>query len=116
MLSLGNLVFQGHAIAAAIAVLYIAAPGWATVAIMMTRGRRLASPEDLRPGALNPSLSPAQLDPHDTVDRSRRMHRNEPENIPASLAVGVRFVLVDPPPAVAQTLFYDLAAAWLQHA
>jgi len=69
---------------------------------MMRRGRGYASPEDLRPGAINRAPDPAQLDPDPAVERARRMHRNDPENIPGFLVAGLLFVAVAP-----------LRAAWL---
>jgi uncharacterized membrane protein YecN with MAPEG domain len=100
---LANPVFRLYVIAAAIMTLKLMGQGWATVAVMMRRGRGYASPEDLRPGAINRAPDPAQLEPDPAVERSRRMHRNDLENIPGFLVAGLLFVAVAPP----------LWAAWL---
>jgi len=99
---LANPVFRLYVVAAAIMTLKLMGQGWATVAVMMRRGRGYASPEDLRPGAINRAPDPAQLDPDPAVERARRMHRNDPENIPGFLVAGLLFVAVAP-----------LRAAWL---
>jgi uncharacterized MAPEG superfamily protein len=44
------------------------------------------------------------------------MHRNDLENIPAFLAIGLVFVTVDPLLLAAQLLFYGFVAARLLHA
>jgi uncharacterized MAPEG superfamily protein len=61
----------------------------------------LLNPEDLRPGPFNRSPDPQQLELNDYVDRSRRMQRNDLENIPAFLVAGLLFVAVEPPAALA---------------
>lgn len=114
-LSIENPVFQTYAIAAALMVLKIMLQGWMTVYRMMKSNSGLASPEDLRPGPLNPAPQPEQLEINDYVDRSRRMHRNDLENIPAFLAVGLLFVAVGPALWLAQGLMYGFVAARAAH-
>ncbi|HKL70311.1 MAPEG family protein [Salibaculum sp.] len=115
LLTLENPVFAAYAVAAALMVLKVMGQGWMTVARMMRVRGGWASPEDLRPGPINPAPDPSQLAPDDYVDRSRRMHRNDLENIPAFWATGLLFVLVDPPLALAQVLFAGFVLARLAH-
>jgi len=110
-----NPVFATYMIAAAIMVLKIMGQGWMTVYRMLKVDAGLASPEDLRPGLINRSPRPEQLEVNDYVDRSRRMHRNDLENIPAFLAGGLLFVAATPPLLLAQILMYGFVAARLAH-
>lgn len=113
--ALQNPVFAAYAVAAALMVLEIMGQGWMTVVLMLRRDAGLASPEDLRPGPINRNPRPEQLAPDPVVERSRRMHRNDLENIPAFLAAGLIYVAVEPPVLLAQVLFYGFAAARLLH-
>ena len=115
-LSLSNPVFATYAVCAALAVLKIMGQGWMTVYRLMKVGGGYASPEDARKGPLNPKPRPGQLDLDDYVDRSRRMHRNDLENIPGFLAAGLLFVLVAPPLWLAQVLMYGFVVARAAHA
>ena len=116
-LSLTNAVFSTYCLSAALGVLKIVAQGWDTAYRLVRHNAGYASPEDLRKGALNPDPDPAiQLAPHDAVERSRRMHRNDLENIPAFLAAGLLFVLVDPPLWLAQLTLYGFVLARAAHA
>lgn len=67
------------------------------------------------PGAYNRNPHPSQLDLNDYVDRSRRIHRNDLENIPAFLAAGLLFVAVDPPYLLAVALMATFVIARLVH-
>lgn len=113
--ALTNPVFAVYAIAASLMVLKIMAQGWITVLRMMANNSGLASPEDLKAGPLNRTPRQQQLDINDDVDRSRRIHRNDLENIPAFLAVGLLFVAIEPPLAAAQGLMYGFVATRLLH-
>ncbi len=115
LLTLDNPVFAAYVIAAALMVLKIMGQGWMTVYRMMHVKGGFASPEDLQPGAINKEPRPGQLDPDDYVERSRRIHRNDLENIPAFLVAGLLFVAVDPGLLLAQVLFYGFVAARLCH-
>lgn len=115
-LTIENPVFATYAIAAAIMVLKIMGQGWMTVYRMMRSDSGLASPEDLRVGLINKNPRAEQLEVNDYVDRSRRMHRNDLENIPAFLAAGLLFVAVGPSVLQAQILMYGFIAARLLHA
>lgn len=115
MLALTNPVFETYVIAAALMVLKVMGQGWVTVYRMMKSNSGLASPEDVQKGILNTDPRPEQLDVNDYVDRSRRMHRNDLENIPAFLIAGLLFVAVDPSLLLAQILMYGFVAARLAH-
>lgn len=115
LMNLENPVFATYAVASALMGLKIMGQGWMTVYRMMKSASGLASPEDLRPGPINPNPSPAQLEVNDYVDRSRRMHRNDLENIPAFWIVGLLFVAVNPAVWLAQSLMYGFVAARLAH-
>ncbi len=98
LLNMENPVFVVYVIAAAIMVLKMMLQGWMTVYRMLKSNSGFASKEDLRKGMINKNPSPEQLEVNDYVDRSRRMHRNDLENIPAFLIAGLLFVVVDPRP------------------
>jgi glutathione S-transferase len=115
-LTLTNPVFTTYAVCAALAVLKIMGQGWVSVYRLLKVGGGYASPEDLRPGLINRNPDPSQLEINDYVDRSRRMHRNDLENIPGFLAAGMLFVLVDPPLLLAQILMYGFVVARALHA
>lgn len=115
-LSLENPVLVSYVIAVTLTVLKVMGQGWMTVHRMLKTNAGLASPEDLRSGMINKTPSPEQLEPNDYVDRSRRMHRNDLENIPAFWAAGLIFVLTGPPLWLAQLLMYGFVAARAAHA
>lgn len=114
-LTLTNPVFVTYAIAASLMVLKIMLQGWITVVRMMSNQGGFVNPEDEKAGPANPKPRPGQLDLNDDVDRSRRIHRNDLENIPAFLAIGLLFVLINPPLVAAQWLMYGFVAARLAH-
>lgn len=111
-----NPVFVTYMIAAALMALKIMGQGWMTVYRMMKSGEGLVNPEDIQKGPFNPDPSPEQLEVNDYVDRSRRMHRNDLENIPAFLAVGLIYVAIAPPLWLAQALMYGFVIARACHA
>jgi len=115
LLTLDNPVFETFAIAAALMVLKLMGQGWMTVYRMLKSNSGLASPEDVQTGLLNKNPIPTQLDINDYVDRSRRMHRNDLENIPGFWAAGLLFVTVDPALWLAQMLMYGFVLARLAH-
>jgi uncharacterized MAPEG superfamily protein len=114
-LTLANPTFASYAIAASLMVLKIMLQGWITVVRMLANDGGLINPEDLKRGPANPRPRPEQLQLNDDVERSRRIHRNDLENIPAFLGVGLLFVLIHPPVAAAQALMYGFVAARLAH-
>ncbi len=111
-----NPVFITYMIAASIMVLKIMWQGWVTVYRMLKSDSGLASPEDLQVGLINKNPRPEQLEINDYVDRSRRMHRNDLENIPAFLAIGLLYVATGPSEMTASILLYGFVAARLLHA
>lgn len=115
MLSLENPVFVTYTIAATIMILKIMGQGWMTVYRMLKSDAGLVSPEDLQVGLINRDPRPEQLELNDYVDRSRRMHRNDLENIPAFLACGLLFVAAAPPYYLANILMYAFVGARLLH-
>lgn len=115
LLNLDNPVFAAYVIAATLMVLKVMMQGWMTVARMMKVNAGWASPEDLRKGLINREPDPSQLAPNDYVDRSRRLHRNDLENIPAFLAAGLLFTATDPALWLAQVLFFGFVLARLAH-
>lgn len=114
--SIENPVFVTWIVATALTVLKVMGQGWMTVYRMMKVGGGYAAPEDLRQGLINKAPDPKQLEINDYVDRSRRMHRNDLENIPAFWAAGLVFVAVAPPLWLAQVLMYGFVAARAAHA
>lgn len=114
-ISLENPVFVAYAIASAVMVLKIMGQGGMTVYRMIKSNAGLVSPEDLRQTPLNRNPSPEQLEVNDYVDRSRRMHRNDLENIPAFWIAGLLFVMVAPPLWLAQVTLYGFVLARVAH-
>ena len=115
LLTMENPVFVTYMITAAIMVLKVMGQGWMTVYRMLKVNAGWATPEDLQPGLINRKPSPEQLEVNDYVDRSRRMHRNDLENIPAFLACGLIFVATGPSLVLANSMMYGFVAARLLH-
>lgn len=113
--SMSNPVFATYVIAAAIMILKLMGQGWMTVYRMLRIDGGFATPEDAQPGLINRNPHPGQLDVNDYVDRSRRMQRNDLENIPGFLAAGLIFVAVGPPLLLANILMYAFVGARLAH-
>jgi len=110
-----NPILVTYAVASALMVLKVMGQGWMTVYRMLRSNSGLASPEDLRAGPINKNPDPSQLEVNDYVDRSRRMHRNDLENIPAFWIAGMLFVLTNPPLILAQLLMYGFVVARAAH-
>lgn len=113
--NLANPTFTAYAIAAAIMILKLMGQGWMTVYWMIKTDGGLMNPEDLLPGPANTHPRPEQLAPNERVERSRRMHRNDLENIPAFLAIGIIFVALEPPFLLAAILIWAFVLARLAH-
>ena len=96
LLSMENPVFVAYVIAAGLMILKMMGQGWITVIRMMRVDGGLLNPEDLQAGPVNRNPRPDQLEFDDYVDRSRRIQRNDLENIPGFLAAGVIFVAAAP--------------------
>lgn len=114
-ISFDNPAFWHYAVTALIGILKVMGQGWVTVWCMMSERAGFASPEDLRKGLLNTAPDAAQLEPHPRVERSRRMHRNDLENIPAFWVAGFFFVLSDPPLWAAAVGLWGFVAARAAH-
>jgi uncharacterized MAPEG superfamily protein len=115
MITFENPVFTTYALAASLMVLKVMGQGWMTVHRMLKVGAGWASPEDLRKGLINKNPEPSQLETNDYVDRSRRMHRNDLENVPGFWVAGFLFVLTGPNVLLAQVLLYGFVAARIAH-
>jgi glutathione S-transferase len=112
---LDNPVFRVYVIAAALMVLKMAGQSWMTVYRMTKVKGGFRSPEDARRSPLNPDPRAGQLEPNDYVERSRRIHLNDCENIPPFLVVGLLFVATAPPLWLAQLLLYGYVVTRLLH-
>lgn len=115
LLTLDNPVFVAYVIAAAIMILKLMGQGWITVMRMMKVDAGLLNPEDLLPGPANRNPRPEQLELNDYVDRSRRIQRNDLENIPGFLAAGLIFVAAGPSLLLAIILMTAFVLARLAH-
>jgi len=104
-----------YVIAAGLMILKFMGQGWITVYRMLKINAGFRNPEDANKGFFNPKPDPNQTDPNEYVDRSRRMHLNDMENIPAFLVAGLLFALTDPNLMLAQILFYGFVAARVMH-
>lgn len=114
-LTLENPVFEAYAVAAALMILKLMGQGWVTVTLMLRTDAGLLNPEDLRATVSNRTPRPEQLLPNPSVERSRRMQRNDLESIPAFLVIGLVFVIMEPPYWLAVTLFALFVLARLAH-
>ncbi len=113
--SLEDPVFRVYAIAASIMILKMASQGWITVYRMTKVKGGFRSPEDAKRSPLNPSPTTDQLVSNEYVERSRRLHLNDCENIPLFLAVGLLFVVAGPPLWAAQVVLYGYVVTRLLH-
>ncbi len=114
-LSLQNPVFAAYVVAATLMILKVAAMSWLTVVRMTQVKGGFRSPEDLKRTMFNPSPDPSQLHPNEAVDRVRRIHLNDLENVPFFLVAGLLFVLTDPSLLLARVLFYGYAVTRFLH-
>ena len=105
-LNLSDPVFATCAVAACLMILKTVSMAWAFVWRMGQVKGGYRSPEDAQATRLNPAPHPGQVGPDDRVDRFRRIHQNDLENVPFFLATGFLFVLTGPPLLTAQILFY----------
>lgn len=114
-LSLQDPLFATYVIAATLMILKAIGMSWLTVYRMTREKGGFRSPEDLRRTALNPSPDPKQLEPNERVERIRRIHLNDLENLPFFLAAGFLYVLTGPPLWLAQALLYGYVVSRLLH-
>ena len=71
-----------YVIAATLMILKAVSMTWLTVARMIKVNGGFRSPEDIRKTPFNPHPDPKQLERNEYVDRVRRIHQNDIENIP----------------------------------
>ena len=114
-MTLDNPVFAAYVTAAALMIMKMMAQGWMTVARMMKVGGGFLNPEDKGQGWANPEPRDGQLERDDYVERSRRMHHNDLENILPFLIAGFLFTFTSPPLWLAQALFYGFVATRFAH-
>jgi glutathione S-transferase len=114
-LSLQNPLFATYLVAASLMILKDASMSWLTVARMLQVNGGFRSPEDVKKTPLNPKPDPKQLEPNDAVERIRRIHMNDLENIPFFLAAGFLFVLTEPSLLLARVLLYGYVVSRLLH-
>lgn len=108
-------VFATYAIAASIMILKAAAMSWLTVVRMMQIGGGFRSPEDSKKTPINPKAHPDQTRPDERVERIRRIHLNDLENIPFFLAAGLLWTMTGPSLLEAQLVFYAYVITRLLH-
>src|SRR5262252_4796707 len=114
-LSLHDPLFATYVIAATILILKAVGMSWLTVYRMMRVKGGYRSPEDLKKTPLNPNPNPAQLERNEAVERIRRIHQNDLENIPFFLLAGFLFVLTGPSLLWARLLLYGYVVSRLLH-
>ena len=114
-LSLQDPLFATYAIAACLMILKAVSMSWLTVLRMMQVKGGFRAPEDLRKTPLNPMPDPRQLVPNEAVERVRRIHLNDLENLPFFLVAGLLFVLTGPSLLLAQVLLYGYVVSRLLH-
>jgi glutathione S-transferase len=113
--SLDNPLFRAYLVSAAIMVVKTMGMAWLTVYRMLRVDAGYRSPEDARAGMINKQPRPGQLEPNEYVDRIRRIHHNDLENIPLFLVAGLLFVATRPPLVVGTALLYGYVATRLAH-
>lgn len=114
-LQLSNPVFRAYALASGALLAKMIGMSWLTVYRMMRANGGFRNPEDNNPGLCNPNPSGGQDKPIEYVERSRRIHQNDIENIPVFLATGLLYVTTNPSPALAPWLFYGYVASRAVH-
>ena len=114
-LNLQDPLFATYVIAATLMILKAVSMSWLTVVRMMSAQGGFRSPEDLRKTPLNPTPDPKQLEPDERVERIRRIHLNDLENLPFFLVAGFLYVLTQPTLWLAQLLLYGYVVSRLLH-
>jgi len=114
-LSLQDPVFATYVVAATLMILKAVSMSWLTVVRMMQVKGGFRSPEDLRKTPLNPEPNPRQLERDERVERIRRIHLNDLENLPFFLAAGFLYVLTEPSLLLARALLYGYVVSRLLH-
>ncbi len=115
LLAFDNPVFRYYAAAAALMIIKMMSQGWITVFRMIKANGGFRYPEDAKQSLANPNPSPKQLLPSEYVERSRRMHENDVENIPLFLVAGLLYVCTAPGEAMALGMFSVYVLSRLAH-
>jgi glutathione S-transferase len=115
LLTFENPVFRYYAVAAVLMIVKTMSQGWITVFRMMKVNGGFRYPEDARQSLTNPHPGVEQLQPNEYVERSRRMHGNDVENVPLFLAAGLLYVCTAPNGAVALGMFAAYALSRFVH-
>ena len=114
-LTLQNPLFATYVIAATLMILKAVSMSWQTVVRMLQENGGFRSPEDLRKTPLNPAPDARQLERNERVERVRRIHQNDLENLPFFLVAGLLYVLTGPSLLMAQLLLYGYVVSRLLH-
>jgi glutathione S-transferase len=114
-LGLHDPLFRTYVIAATLMILKAISMSWLTVARMMSVKGGFRSPEDLKRTPLNRHPDPSQLAPNEHVERIRRIHLNDLENLPFFLVSGLLFVFTEPSLGLAQWLLYGYVVSRFLH-
>ena len=114
-LILQNPLFATYVIAATLMILKAVSMSWLTVVRMLQENGGFRSPEDLRKTPLNPAPDARQLERNERVERVRRIHQNDLENLPFFLVAGLLYVLTGPSLMMAQLLLYGYVVSRLLH-
>lgn len=114
-LSLQNPLFATYLVAATLMILKAVGMSWLTIVRMAQVNGGFRSPEDLRKTPLNPKPDPSQIKPNERVERIRRIHMNDLENLPFFLVAGFLFILTSPSLLLAQILLYGYVVSRLLH-
>eukprot|EP01096_Ripella_sp_DP13-Kostka_P005923 TRINITY_DN206_c0_g1_i1.p1 TRINITY_DN206_c0_g1~~TRINITY_DN206_c0_g1_i1.p1 ORF type:complete len:146 (+),score=73.34 TRINITY_DN206_c0_g1_i1:67-504(+) len=107
LLVLQNPVFRAFAISTSALVLKVLAMGPLT-ARHRFKNNTFANPEDAK-------TTKGVVAVNADVERVRRAHLNDLENIPIFLAIAFVYVLIDPSPTTATYLFYTFVGARFIH-
>lgn len=114
-IAFSNPIFTTYVIAAAIMILKVKSMSWLTVQRMIKANGGFRAPEDIKKTPMNKNPDPTQLDKNESVERIRRIHLNDLENVPFFLVAGFLFVLTDPSLMLARALLYGYVATRLLH-
>ena len=115
LLTFDNPVFRWYAAAAAVMIVKMMSQGWITVFRMIKVKGGYRYPEDANKGPANPNPRQDQLAPNEYVQRSRRMHENDTENVPLFLVAGLIYVSTGPGLVLAASLFSAYVLSRLAH-
>lgn len=113
--SLQNPVFATYVVAACLMILKAVAMSWLTVVRMMGANGGFRNPEDMKKTPMNPNPNANQTAPNESVERIRRIHLNDLENIPFFLVAGLLYVTTQPDLVLAQWLFYGYVVSRALH-